>query len=455
MVEKISLNLDDLEEYGGCLAPRPNIVVIFSDQQHWQALGCMDSFFITPAQDQFAKDSVVFTNAFCTTPQCSPSRSSLLTGLYPSKTGVWGNVGNAGGEPLRQHTVGAILQNAGYNTAYFGKWHLGNDERGTAGWGAKIFRADDGPTAKSARKFLTTIKNEHRTPFCLFVSYKDPHSIYRFRMRREGIFHPPVPFPASWQTVNFKDHPPCHEKFMVEDQGRVIHNKSVKMWERYRLCYRARNRDYDGRVGYILRKLRAIGEYDNTIVIITSDHGDMDTNHRLVFKGPFMYEHLLRVPFLIRVPQQFGGTPGQRVTDFNTINTDILPTILDFCGIPVDSSKFDGYSLRPLLTGNRSQQGREFIVIQYYGKQKWVNPIRTIRTTKFKYNLYLEQGEELFNLEADPNEMVNLSDDSKYEGVKTELARKLDHWMEVNKDPFYTQKRTDRQGHPINRDNSL
>ncbi len=437
------------------MAPRPNILVIFSDQQHWQALGFMDSFFTTPAQDQFAKDSVVFTNAFCTTPQCSPSRSSLLTGLYPSKTGVWGNVGNAGGKPLHHSTIGTMLQSAGYYTGYFGKWHLGKDEQGTSGWNARSFRADDGPTAKSAGKFLTMVKNEHRAPFCLFVSFKDPHSIYRFRMSRGGIFHHTVPFPDSWRKASFTGHPPCQEKFMIEDQGKIINNKPTKMWERYRLYYRARNRDYDRRVGYLLRKLRVIGEYGNTIIIITSDHGDMDTSHRLVFKGPFMYEHLLRVPFIIHVPPQFGGPLGHRVMDFNTINTDIVPTILDFCGIQVKPSEFDGYSLRPLLTGTGSQQTREFLVIQYYGKQQWVNPIRTIRTPKFKYNLYLEQGEELFNLEVDPNELVNLSADQSYKEVMTELAHKLDHWMEVNKDPFYTQKRTDRQGHPINRENCL
>ena len=100
---------------------KPNILFIFSDQQHWQAVGFEDSSFDTPSLDRLAREGTVFTHSFCTTPQCSPSRSSIMTGLYPSKTGVLGNVGKAGGDPLRIPTIGTVLQDAGYYTAYFGR----------------------------------------------------------------------------------------------------------------------------------------------------------------------------------------------------------------------------------------------------------------------------------------------------------------------------------------------
>jgi len=113
---------------------RPNILFVFADQQHWQAAGFEDPTFTTPNLDAFAQESVRFSHAFCTTPQCSPSRSTLMTGLYPSKTGVWCNVGMAGGDPLKMPTIGAALQQAGYRTGYFGKWHLGKEDTALAGW---------------------------------------------------------------------------------------------------------------------------------------------------------------------------------------------------------------------------------------------------------------------------------------------------------------------------------
>ena len=93
---------------------KPNIIFIFSDQQHWQAVGFEDDSFDTPSLDNLASNGTVFCNSFCTTPQCSPSRSSMLTGFYPSKTGVLGNIGAAGGSPLEMATIGKMLQDEGY-----------------------------------------------------------------------------------------------------------------------------------------------------------------------------------------------------------------------------------------------------------------------------------------------------------------------------------------------------
>ena len=112
----------------GIEMPKPNILLIFSDQQHWQAMGFVDPFFDTPHLDMLAKDSLVFESSFCTTPQCSPSRSSLLTGFYPHTTGVMGNCGAAGGKALAQPTLATELGPEGYQTAYFGKEILFRDE---------------------------------------------------------------------------------------------------------------------------------------------------------------------------------------------------------------------------------------------------------------------------------------------------------------------------------------
>ena len=131
---------------------RPNVVFIFSDQQHYQAMGFVDDFYQTPNIDALAAASVVFEHSFVTTPQCSPSRSSMMTGLYPHKTGVMNNTGAAGGAELALPTIGKRMQDGGYVTGFMGKWHLGDDELGNVGW--NVGKGwDDGKAADAALSF--------------------------------------------------------------------------------------------------------------------------------------------------------------------------------------------------------------------------------------------------------------------------------------------------------------
>jgi len=429
---------------GGCNldAPnkRPNILFIFSDQQHWQAMGFEDKFFDTPNTDQFAKSSVVFDNAFCTTPQCSPSRSSIMTGLYPGKTGVMGNIHAAGGDPLQMPTIAPVLQQSGYYTGYFGKWHLGKEKIASAGWDEKsmlqvLNEENDSRVTDKAAKFLAENSNSQK-PFALFLSYNNPHDIYFCQGHNPSPDADEIPLPDSWYKETFQDKPSVHKQFMTEDQGRLICGKEKQHWQLYRDCYRSKVKLYDNHVGSVIRELKNQGLWDNTIVVVTSDHGDMDTNHRLIYKGPFMYDHMVRIPLLIRVPAQFGGIKPCRISDLNVVNVDLFPTLLDFCGI--NAIECDGISLKPTLTGTGHQKKRDFVVSQYYSKQHWVTPIRMLRTKEFKYNKYLHQGEELYDLRSDPDELVNLADNPKYAITKNKLAAMLDDWIETNEDPFYS-----------------
>jgi len=401
---------------------RPNILLIFSDQQHWHAMGFLDSFFHTPHLDALAKESVVFENSFCTTPQCSPSRSSLLTGFYPTRTGVMGNVGAAGGERLMQETIASELKSSGYRTGYFGKWHLGDREIATKGWDRSNLKINDRRSESDAVAFLRQSAGSAK-PFALFVSFNNPHDIYRFERHRVSAATGDIALPPSWDGETLKDKPSVQKQFMLEDQGKVIWGKDRSVWEQYRDCYRTKTGLYDSNVGAVLDELKKQGLWDNTIVIVTSDHGDMDTNHKLIYKGPFMYEHMVRV------------------------NVDIAPTIRDICGLsPVTC---DGISLAPTLTGSKGQKRRDFVIGQYYSKQKWVNPIRMIRTHAFKFNRYIRHDEELYDLRDDPHELKNLANDRKFADVKSELSRKLDRWIEENDDPFYSLDTTTRSGKTI------
>jgi arylsulfatase len=423
------------------VARRPNILLIFSDQQHWQAMGCVDPFFVTPNLDALAQESIVFDRSFCSTPQCSPSRSSLLTGFYPSTTNVMGNVGAAGGNHLDQPTIAAELQAAGYRTGYFGKWHLGGKDVACGGWDQKRFQIDDAVAENGARDFLRAPETRSK-PFALFVSINNPHDIYEFKQHKTGDGK--ILLPPTWEEESFEGKPPIQKQFMEADQGKVIVGESRDAWERYRDCYREKTRLYDRNVGVILDELKRQGKWEDTIVLVTSDHGDMDAQHRLIFKGPFMYEHMVRVPLLIRLPEAFGGTGGKRVGAVDVVNVDLVPTLRALCGLVAKPSH--GLSLAPVLTGAGGYRAREFVVSQYYSKQRWVNPIRMIRTPRFKLNRHIHWGDELYDLGKDPDELVNRVDDPAYAGIKVELGRKLDKWIEDHDDPFRSLKTSTRSG---------
>ncbi len=421
---------------------QPNLLFLCSDQQHWQAAGFVDPFFETPHLDQLAADGVSFDNAFCTTPQCSPSRSSLLSGFYPSTTGVYGNNGATGGAPLRHETIGTMLQRAGYRTGFFGKWHLGDDSVGNAGWDERNTRSRDAQTTDHGIEFLKKQANDDR-PWALFLMYLNPHDIYRFRPNQNDVSALGVPLSESWHKETFEKKPSIHKKFMTQNQGTLIWGQEQPVWEQYRDFYRGKVKAVDDQYGRVLGSLEALGLRENTCTFATSDHGDMDTFHKLIFKGPFMYEHMVRVPFVARVPKAFGGMRGKRVDDFDTVLTDVVPTLLDFAGSKVPNC--DGMSLKPLLTGEKPATKRDFVISQYYGKQKWVNPIRMIRTHEFKYNNYIEHGEELYDLKNDPEEIVNLAGDAGYRSVQKELSGLLANWVSEHRDPFYSLESNDSQ----------
>jgi len=231
---------------------------------------------------------------------------------------------------------------------------------------------------------------------------------------------------------------------MTGDQGHIMTGRGEAKWQRYRELYREKTQLYDACLGRVLDALKAQGLRESTLTVVTSDHGDMDGQHRLIFKGPFMYEHMMRVPLLIRLPDE---PQPARTCDFMTVNTDMATTLADFAG--ADMGKTDGVSLRPLLTGEGEAPEREFVIGQYYAKQKWVNPIRMIRTRRWKYTTYLPEGEELYDLENDPHELSNLASDPTHAETKADLRRKLEDWMLANGDPFPTQSATDRAGAPL------
>jgi arylsulfatase A-like enzyme len=431
-------------------AARPNILFVCTDQQHWQAWGGADPFFDTPAIDRLAREGTVFTHHFCTTPQCSPSRSSIYTGLYPHATGVLGNVGagtHTGGTigPMRTgiETIGARLKAAGYHTGYFGKWHLGNVEHYSAHFDTAEIETDphDGATESALRCLEARSKVD--APFALFVNYLNPHDIYHVFRDADSLTaeEAPVP-PTRTDDLATKPWPQLH--FMEEDQGQVIHEQPAPFWHRYRRYYREMVRLVDTQLGRLLEGLDRLGLIENTLIVFTSDHGDMDTQHNLIFKGPFMYEHMVRVPLIVRGPASLGGRHMAR-TDALTTGVDFVPTLCALAG--AKAADTHGQSFASILTGVGVDFERDHVVGQYYGKQTWISPNRMFRTREWKYNRYIHHGEELYDLVNDPHELNNLAHDPAHAIRKAELAGELDHWMKAHGDTEFEQLiATDRQG---------
>ncbi len=440
---------------------KPDVVILLTDQQRadgFSAAGAVD--LKTPAMDRLARDGVLFTHAFAATPQCSASRAALLTGLYPHRTGVMGNVGSDAdaGMPARVGpppagmsdaldrslpTMGRVFANGGYDTAYFGKWHLGGTP-GDYGFATHDSRIEDRTLASRVTAFLRKrTASGARKPLLLIVSWLNPHDVY-------GALRAPAPDAAALVrttlTQNLVDDlqqkPFPQRHYLEADQGRPYVGADRDVWRRYRAFYNSLIEEVDGQIGSVMEALPSSGV--PPIVVFSADHGDLGGAHGLPYKGPAMYEELVRIPLVM----SWSGRIRPARSDALVSLIDLLPTLCDLAGVAVPA-RVDGLTLRPLLEGRASAWRRDQVFGQYYGKQAWRVPIRMVRTARWKYVRYLGYGEELYNLSVDPGELRNLASDPAAAGERTRLASELDAWIRRTGDPFPQLTVTDRSGRVV------
>ena len=281
--------------------------------------------------------------------------------------------------------------------------------------------------------------NQVRKPLFLIVSWINPHDIY-------GVLTAPPPEPRALAAARLpsnlvddlrrKPFPQRH--YLEEDQGKPFVGADRDMWRRYRAFYNRLVETVDREIGTVLDALK--GGDVPPITVFTTDHGDLGGAHGLPYKGPAMYEELVRVPLVISWPGRIRASRSDALVSL----IDLLPTLCDLTGTTVPEG-VDGLSLRPIL-----EKGvpaiRDMVFAEYYGKQSWRVPIRMIRTARWKYVRYLGHGEELYDLAADAGELRNLSNEAEFAADRTRLARQLDAWIHRTGDPFPRLTRTDRSG---------
>ena len=392
----------------GAVHERPNVLVFMTDQES----AMVPAKLKRKALNSLRERGVTFTNAFCNTPQCSPARSSLLTGLEPHHAGVLTNVDKTSlGRPLssRIPTVGTVFRENGYSTGYFGKWHLGDDHSGLQAFGFDEHQAgSDIAVSQNAAAWIT----RQRFPWLAWISILNPHNIYNIERQRTGTALRGVQAPKTTRA-DLAGKPSAQARYLNDDQGRPMLKYTADDWVRYRSFYCDLLEKADECLATVLA---AIDRGSNTVVVYTSDHGDALGEHGLPFKGPFMYEPLIRIPLVIAAP----GLKVSRRGDF-AASIDLAPTLAGLAGCKWPAP-VDGRDL------SKGPSGRDSVFLEYYGKQHWVSPIRTIRTADWKLNCYSNGDVELYDLAHDPVEVKNLAGTPAAAEVQRKLQARLDHW---------------------------
>ena len=375
----------------------PNILLFMSDQES----ALLPGPAVLPNRKRLMDGGAVFTHAFCNTPQCSPARSSLMTGLEPHRTGVLTNVDGASeGKGLKAstQTLAGIAKAAGYATGYFGKWHLGNQSGGLKQFGWDTFEtgSDEDVSAKAADWI-----RKQKGPWLAWVSVLNPHEIYSLKQvkLREGVT------PPFSGLSDLESKPAEQREFIDKDQGKAVIHYKTEDWLRYRSYYLDLLEKTDACLGTVLDAV----PQTPSILAYTSDHGDALGEHGLPFKGPFMYEELIRIPMIVKAPGRIQtGARGELTTQAD------LPRLIA--------------SLAGLRGLQRPEMTRDAVFLEYYAKQQWVNPIRTIRTRRFKLNWYDRGNQELYDLVKDPHETKNLARDEAFASVRKDLENRLNRW---------------------------
>lgn len=458
-IKGLNSDLDSTEK-------RPNLIYVFADQLRLQSCGYFGGYADeppphTPNIDDFQRNSFDFRNTVSSNPMCAPYRASLLTGKYQSSTGMVINELRIMPDP---DALGHVLSQNGYRTGYIGKWHLyGKDHSkrqqfvppGPYRMGFDDFFATynfnhhyfdgfyfkdefiqheiDGyePFAQTdmAIEFMKNAK-EGDDPFALFLSWGPPHDPWDYD-------NCPDEFIELFEDKEFPDPPNYakgHARYWMPERDEQWYEEN---WEpqrkRMRKIYAAQTASIDWDFGRLLQKMEEMDLKKDTIIIFTSDHGEMFGSHGRIAKKIF-YEEAIRVPFLIHWEDHITST----VSDVCFNSVDITPTLLGLLDLPIPDS-YEGMDLSHFVRGEEGPEPEGALLQGMGHTYRWIDgdEWRGLRTKRYTYAWMLDDDTEyLFDNIDDPYQMVNLVDNPDYEEVYDNLRNMMMSKLEELNDPL-------------------
>ena len=419
---------------------RPNIIYIMTDQQCADAMSCAGNMDVsTPNMDRLADHGIRFTNAYCAMPLSGPARGAMFTGYMPSETGIIENDIPIP-DSLQNRTLGTLVGEAGYDCAYAGKWHVPTvDLPSEFAFGFRnLHPHNDIGLAEACIDYL---REEHDRPFFLVASYINPHNICEFaRNQNTPLAHIPdftledcPALPANY-AVNPYDASVL--QFEKRQSYALYPSQDFRPddWRRYRYAYYRLVEAVDAEIGKIVDEIDRQDLWENTVIIFTSDHGDGCGAHQWNQKT-VLYEEVANIPFIVCLPG--GENAGKVLPQLVNNGVDLMPTICDWAGAEVPEGR-SGLSIRDVAeAGDPALHLRDYVVTetnfnQTAGTLGWM-----VRTPKYKYVLY-DKGqyrEQLYDMETDRGEMVNLAVDARYADIVREHRAMLREWMETHPGP--------------------
>lgn len=452
----------------------PNLLIIQTDEHNFRTLGCYrehlseDQAFVwgpgvkvdTPYIDSLANDGAICTSFYAVSPVCTPSRASFVSGMYPQATGSWKN-----DLPLNDDivTFAEILKNKGYATSYLGKWHLdgtakpgfapkrkfGFDDnrfmfnrghwkmfqmtenrvdlfnqknrKGKQGYNIKGANKENFATDFLVNRAIEIIDRDKKKPFCMMIALPDPHGPNTVRAPYDTMFDDLV-FQKPRTMVATLKNPSEIPKWNLQSKNSVKKLKQDQMAKYFGMV-----KCIDDNVGKILKYLKSTGLENNTVVVFTSDHGDMMCEHCRLNKG-LPYETSACIPFVIRYPNKI---PSGKVIHTAYTTVDFMPTVLGIMGVDAGKLISHGKNASDDFLNDKQLIEDDRIVYLRNSGGRWVAAVTD------RYKLVISDSDEpwLFDLQRDPDELVNLHSESEYSEIVKRLKNELKRLMKLHKEP--------------------